>query len=111
LGYLQRGRWFLRRALKIAEEDSRGKMMIYFSLIENRHEAGDEIGTRGVTYGLLARYGLDEVIDTLKVMRHRYMSPPLDLPIISRLIGRYLQDIASNVGSLVDPVKQSSKMD
>ena len=99
LGHFRRGRWFLRRALNMAEQGSRGKIWIYFSLIENRYKAADGFGARGATFGLLARYGLDEVKDTLKGMARRHTFPPLDIPTVSRLLGRYLVEVATVIGN------------
>ncbi len=100
LGDLERGRWFLKRALELVEQNSRGKILIYLSLVENRYKAKDEIGARGATYELLAGYGLDEVINTLKGLPKNHTFPPLDIPMVSRLFGRYLEEIAFKIGSV-----------
>ena len=100
LGHFRRGRWFYRSALKMSEADSRGKILIYFSLIENRYKAGDHTGAKGATFGLLARYGLDEVMNTLQgVLRHpKY--PPVDVAIVSGVIGKHAGEIAKNIAAI-----------
>ena len=95
LDYLERGQWFLQRALDIVEAGSRGRMLIFFSLMENRYMADDVMGAKSAAYRLLAEYGLDEILDTLRQIPIAYNYPPLDAEVVSRILSRNLMDITT----------------
>lgn len=102
LNHPERGKWFLERALEIVEEASRGKLIIYLALMENRHLAGDEYGTKDANYRLLAEFGLDEVLNTLRQLPATRNYPPMDMEAVSQVLGGNLVDIALSVDSLKD---------
>ena len=83
LNYPERGKWFLERALEIVEKASRGRMIIFLSLMENRHMAGDANGAKQATYRLLAEYGLDEILDTVRLLPFTHNYPPIDVERVS----------------------------
>ena len=97
LNHFERGKWFLERALETVEKDSRGKLIIYLTLIENRHLAGDASGAKHAAYRLLAEYGLDEILDTVRQLPFARNYPPIDTEIVSRMLSRNLMDIARTV--------------
>ena len=97
LNHLERGKWFLERALEIVEKASRGRMIIFLSLMENRHMAGDANGAKQATYRLLAEYGLDEILDTVRLLPFTHNYPPIDVEMVSRMLSRNLVDIARTV--------------
>ena len=97
LNYIERGKWFLERALEIVEKASRGRMIILLSLMENRHMAGDANGAKQATYRLLAEYGLDEILDTVRQLPFTRNYPPIDVEMVSRMLSRNLVDIARTV--------------
>jgi tetratricopeptide (TPR) repeat protein len=94
MNYIDRGKWFLERALEIVEPESRGKLIIYLAMMENRHLAEDPMGAKNAAYRLLAEFGLDEVLDTLRQLPFHYNYPPMDTEIVSRILNRNLIDIA-----------------
>ncbi len=97
LNYPERGKWFLERALEIVEKASRGRMIIFLSLMENRHMIDDANGVKQATYRLLAEYGLDEILDTVRQLPFTRNYPPIDVEMVSRMLGRSLVDIARTV--------------
>jgi hypothetical protein len=94
MNYVDRGKWFLERALEIVEPESRGKLVIYLAMMENRNLANDPIGTKNAAYRLLAEFGLDEVLDTLRQLPFNHNFPPMDTESVSRILNRNLIDIA-----------------
>lgn len=94
LSYFDRGQWFLARALGLAKAHSRGKLMLYLALLENRYRAGDEFGAQKATYQLLAEYGLDEVLNVLKQLPGMHTFPPLDVTAIRHTFMGHLTQIA-----------------
>ena len=97
LNYPERGKWFLERALETVEKASRGRMIILLSLMENRHMIGDANGVKQATYRLLAEYGLDEILDTVRQLPFTRDYPPIDVEMVSRMLSRNLMDIARTV--------------
>ncbi|MBC2709746.1 MAG: tetratricopeptide repeat protein [Desulfosarcina sp.] len=97
LDYPERGKWFLERALEIVEKESRGRIIIYLTLMENRHMDDDVFGAKDATYRLLAEYGLDEILDTLRLLPATHNYPPMDTEAVSRILSRNLVDIAQSV--------------
>lgn len=70
--------------------------------MENRHLAGDEYGTKDANYRLLAEFGLDEVLNTLRQLPATRNYPPMDMEAVSQVLGGNLVDIALSVDSLKD---------
>ena len=65
--------------------------------MENRHLAGDANGVKHATYRLLAEYGLDEILDTVRLLPFTHNYPPIDTEMVSRMLSRNLVDIAQTV--------------
>lgn len=94
LNHIERGKWFLERALETAKAQSRGKMAIYFSLMENRHKALSPIGAKNVSYRLLGEFNLAKIVDTLRRLPGGHTYPPIDIETVSSVLSTNLLDVA-----------------
>lgn len=109
LQYFEKGRWFLDRALETVEGQSRGKMMVYYTLAENRNAIKDEIGERDAIYRLLAEYGLDDIVIVLKNLNRTHSTPPINIGVVAQSLSRHLSEIAANIPEEVERASYMNK--